>query len=136
MLQEEDKSIQNYSFNKSERLCSRKSIENLLRDQRVCYHHPIKCYYAWEQKQQSSDQNQIAIAVPKKNFKKAVIRNKIKRRIRESYRLNKQQFLVDYLSKSDQKVNLLFHYTSKKEHTFAVIERAVIDVLKELTATQ
>lgn len=136
MLQEEDNLIQNYSFNKSERLCSRKSIENLLRDQKICYHHPIKCYYAWEQKQRPSDQNQIAIAVPKKNFKKAVIRNKIKRRIRESYRLNKKQFFLDYLLKSDQKVNLLFHYTSKKEHTFAVIESAVIAVLKELSATQ
>lgn len=136
MLQEEDNLIQNYSFTKSERLCSRKSIESLLREQNSYHHHPIKCYYLWEQKQKSSDQNQIAIAVPKKNFKKAVIRNRIKRRIREAYRLNKRQFLLDNLSKSDKKVNLLFYYTSKKEHNFALIEEALIAVLKDLTATQ
>ena len=136
MLQEEDNLVQNCCFNKSERLCSRKSIETLLRDQNSYYHHPIKCYYIWEQKQNPSDQNQIAIAVPKKNFKKAVIRNRIKRRIREAYRLNKQQFLLDNISKPDKKVNLLFYYTSKEEHNFALIEEALIAVLKDLTAKQ
>ena len=34
--------------------------------------------------------------VPKKLFKRAVDRNKIRRRIKESYRLNKDKFTVDY----------------------------------------
>lgn len=40
--------------------------------------------------------NRLGIVVSKKISKKAVVRNKIKRRIKEAYRLNEDSFLLGY----------------------------------------
>jgi ribonuclease P protein component len=52
--------------------------------------------------------SQILISVPNRNFKKAVDRNKLKRRIREAYRLNKS------LVSGEQKWLIAYIYTAKE----------------------
>lgn len=56
--------------------------------------------------------NKVFFSVPKKNFKKAVNRNEIKRKILESYRKNKKTFykkkkffLIGYIYNSNKKQN-------------------------------
>ncbi|MGI9548313.1 MAG: ribonuclease P protein component [Flavobacteriaceae bacterium] len=97
-----------FKFNKKEKLKSKKTIERLFREGKAITHHPLKMYYL------SIDDGQecrfkTAVSVPKKNFKSAVHRNRIKRLMRESYRLNKHlifnniegnfAFLILYLGK-------------------------------------
>lgn len=67
---------------------------------------------------------QVAISVPRRNFKTAVARNLLKRRIREAYRLHKEQF-YQKLASADQHVVLMLMYIAKEELPFADIENGV-----------
>lgn len=58
----------------------------------------------------------IMISVPKRNFKRAVARNLLKRRIREAYRLDKEAF-------TGLGLDMLICYKSRDIHPFADIQR-------------
>ncbi|MCY7410592.1 MAG: ribonuclease P protein component, partial [Chitinophagales bacterium] len=75
----------------------------------------------------------ILIAVSTKNFKRAVDRNKVKRLIREAYRLNKQ-VLYDSLKGKNTHLIIGFIYTSKTIESFSLIQEKVILVMKKLAA--
>lgn len=72
----------------------------------------------------------IMISVPKKNFKRAVARNLLKRRIREAYRLNKEAF-------TGLGLDMLICYKSRNIHPFADIQRDLMiareAMVKEVT---
>ena len=79
------------TFKRGERLSSKKTINELFTDGNSFFMHPFKV--AWKNTDLDSDfPVQILISVSKRNFKKAVDRNKIKRQIRESFRKNKSNF--------------------------------------------
>ena len=97
-----------FKFNKREKLKSKKLIERLFREGKNVSHYPLKLYYVRVHEPQEV-KIKTAVSVPKKNFKKAVQRNRIKRLLREGYRLNKHlifnniegnfAFLILYLGK-------------------------------------
>ncbi len=78
----------NFSLKKAERLCSIKVIERLFAEGESFLQYPLKIVYAKSQIP-SDYPAQAAFTVSKKNFKRAVARNRIKRLLRETYRLNK-----------------------------------------------
>jgi len=76
-------------FPKSERLHSRKQIEELFEQGTSFTIYPLKVVYL-KKPLESTQKNQVLISTPKFFFKKSVDRNKLKRRIKEAYRLHKQ----------------------------------------------
>ena len=72
--------------------------------------------------------NRIMVSVPKKFFKRAVKRNLLKRRLRESYRIQK-----DLLS-CDRNIDILFFYNSPEVLDYSVISADVASVLTALNA--
>ncbi len=68
--------------------------------------------------------------VPKKKFKHANDRNKLKRRMREAYRLQKGEF---YTLMEKTKLNLAFLYYSSKAEEYDVIVKAMTKLLNNLT---
>jgi ribonuclease P protein component len=69
--------------------------------------------------------------VPKRNFKKAWQRNKLKRRMREVYRLNKHA-LYSKLQAGNKKIILAFIYTGKKTEDYKEIEKAMLKLIGNL----
>ncbi len=79
---------QNFTFPKKERLKGVKLIERLFKERNAVTSFPIKLFYI-KVEPPTSTKIKAGVSVPKKSFKSAVKRNRIKRLLRESYRLNK-----------------------------------------------
>ena len=77
---------------------------------------------------------QIVFSVSKKRFKRAVDRNVIKRRMREAYRLNKQQQLYDALLATDKRIVFSIGYIGKEIAPYELIEKKMLKLLTQLNA--
>lgn len=122
----------NYSFKKHERLCSKKVVELLFKQQQSFFVHPFKLIWV-ETSLPVNCSAQLLIAVPKKNYKKAVDRNYIKRLIRESYRLHKSM-LYDALLKRNKQVAIAIICIAHDKLTFAETENKIVLLLQRLIA--
>ena len=94
------------TFKKEERPSSEKYIKELFEKGSSFYLHPFKVITLVHPNQ--SGLNQILISVPARNFKRAVDRNLIKRRIREAYRLHKHELI------SNQNWLIAYIYSAKE----------------------
>ena len=118
------------SFTKSERLCSFSEIQSLMKKGETFFHYPFKVVYQNIANEEGNIQpNAVMISVPKRNFKRAVKRNLLKRKIRESYRLNKEILVAP----EGCRTNILFVYVSKDIKEFSYIEEKVKDILALVT---
>ncbi|MDO4881220.1 MAG: ribonuclease P protein component [Capnocytophaga sp.] len=81
--------MQNNTFPKREKLCSYSDIQQLFSEGKSIKNFPLKLLFFPIEKEIT----QVLISVPKRNLKKSVQRNRVKRLIRESYRLQKSLFL-------------------------------------------
>jgi len=120
-----------FTFKKEERLSRKKLIDELFKSGSSFYLQPFKVLIAplnLSQGETTFTQRfpaQILISVSSKNFRRAVDRNKIKRLIRESYRLNKH-LLYGELEKKNKKILIAFLYSSKKIESFSLINEKVV----------
>ena len=78
-----------FTFRKEERLSKEKHIQELFDKGSSFYLFPFKVLFL-PNPDPAVQHHQVLISVSKKNFKRAVDRNLIKRRIREAYRLQKE----------------------------------------------
>ena len=72
----------------------------------------------------------VMFVVPKKKFKRAHDRNLLKRRMREAYRINKNNFYAS-LNENGLKISCAFLYMSGKPDTYVVIQKSLIDLLSQ-----
>ncbi|MGN0201607.1 MAG: ribonuclease P protein component [Candidatus Cryptobacteroides sp.] len=80
-----------YTLSKNERLCGKTRISALMSKGRWGKTDSLKyCYLEDSASPGSAGENRIMVSVPKKFFKRAVKRNLLKRRLRESYRTQKE----------------------------------------------
>ena len=115
------------SLKKNERLCSFSEIQSLMKKGETFFHYPFKVVYQNISIEEEGTQapNAIMVSVPKRNFKRAVKRNLLKRRIRESYRLNKEILAAP----QGCRTNILLVYVSKDIKEFSYIEEKVKEIL-------
>jgi ribonuclease P protein component len=81
----------NTSFQNIEKLKSKKLIEQLFAEGKSLSAHPLRLIFI-EATFDEDVKLKVAVSVSKKNFNKAVDRNRIKRLLRESYRLQKHAY--------------------------------------------
>ncbi|HPD52683.1 MAG: ribonuclease P protein component [Bacteroidota bacterium] len=119
------------TFRKLERLVSRKSFETLVQEGQSVHHPPVRL--TWQRQVLSTGfPAATAFSVPKRNFRRAVDRNRIKRLLREAFRKNKAE-LYTLLEERKQEVALLFVFTGRKLPDYRQVETQVMRCLQQLT---
>jgi len=116
----------NFGISIHEKLKSKKQITELFTTGKHIFVNSI--HIVWQYCEQNDDILKFGVSVGKRNFKRAVKRNVLKRRMREAYRINKSQ-LIQHLLSVDRKIELMIIFKAKEELSFHVIE---IDLQKAI----
>lgn len=116
----------NYRFSKQEKLKSRKVIDKLFSDRKSYTKYPLKVFFL---PQEHEEVHRAAFSVPKRNYKLAVDRNRIKRQIRETYRLHKT--IIN--NNTQQKYAMLFLYIGKEKTNYPTLEKSMVFLLNKLS---
>ncbi len=109
-----------YTLGKKERLKSKKLIERLFKEGENIKKFPLRFIYLKTDSLQNNS-IQASFSVPKRNFKKAVDRNRIKRLLREAYRIEKREFFEN----STIPFVFMLTYLGKKEPKFSDIQEKI-----------
>jgi ribonuclease P protein component len=121
------------TFPKAERLTSRKLIEKLVQEGNSFSQYPFRLSWLPAELKEKVPA-QVAIVVSKRNFKRAVDRNRIKRLMREVYRKNKSG-LHQILTNKNMQCALLLLYTGKVVPDFAEVDRKLRLTLQRFEQT-
>jgi len=119
------------TFTKQERLCRAEEIDNLFISGDTLMCSPFRAVWLLSDKKQENPA-QILIVAPKRNIAKAVDRNKIKRMIREAYRMNKATF-YEALTPTKKHMQFALIYQLEKIVTYSVIVEKIKLVLLRLS---
>jgi len=122
--------LMRFTLGSNEKLKSRKQITQLFEEGLSLKEYPIRIRFL---KVDDADlQFKVAFSVPKRNVKLAVNRNRIKRMLREVYRLNKQ-IIFDGI---DGNYILMFLYTDRTEWEYQDLEKKMIRLLQKFVENQ
>ncbi|MFZ2900745.1 MAG: ribonuclease P protein component [Saprospiraceae bacterium] len=113
-----------FRFTRAERLKSRKLIGALFKEGQSFAVFPLRIIFI---RSAEGSGVQAAFSVSKRHFKRAVQRNRIKRQMREAYRLRKNQF-----PDTTGQLSLMVLYTAKEALPYAQIEAAMGRLLKKI----
>jgi ribonuclease P protein component len=108
-----------FSFHKFERLSKKKSIQELFDKGSSFTLYPFRVHYL-AVNSEDIHCNKVLFTVAKKNFRRAVDRNRIKRLMREAYRLSKIHMVLPV------KLHIAYIYVGKEILPFEHIQKKMI----------
>lgn len=119
-----------FSLGKNYKLCSKVIIDDLFASGKTVKSYPL---IAITKTVEFNDNIpfKIVFSAPKRTFRKAVQRNRIKRICREAVRLNKS-ILETYLVENNKQLALFLVYSSKDELNSKQLEKKVIKLFNEI----
>jgi ribonuclease P protein component len=122
--------VRRNTLKRTERLKSSRIIGELFDSGDTITIFPLKLFWSTDNYDQPVPAR-MAVAIPARNIRNAVDRNRLKRRIREAYRLNKQILLV-FLSDKKLYLNFVFLYLPKTVSSYSQISEALIKILMNI----
>ncbi len=120
--------MRTFTFRKEERLSSKILLDKLFSEGKSLFSYPFKFIFLKIEQDDVPD-IRVVFSVPKRNFKQAVKRNLIRRRIKEAYRLNKQTFANDI---AGNKLIVFVIYAEKAILEYKQIETGLIKGFKKV----
>lgn len=122
--------VKRFGLSKTERLKSRKQIDKLFAGGRAFVVFPIRVTYLFASGEEQGVK--MGVTVSKRAFKKATDRNRVKRLLREAYRLQKEE-LQTAVQRHEKSASVFFIYTGKTIASFPEIKAAMAKCLKKLS---
>jgi ribonuclease P protein component len=119
-----------HTFRKKERISRQKEIDALFEKGTSFIAYPLRVVYV-EQQPVSGAEAAVLVGVSKKKFKRAVRRNRVKRLIREAYRLNKQ-LLLESLQEKGKGLLIGFLFVGNGLPDWKTVETAMVKALTAL----
>ncbi len=120
-----------YTFKKEERLCNKRLLEKLFSSGSSFLCYPFRVSWLQTTYGQTAAV-QVAFAVAKKRYRRAVDRNLIKRRTREVYRLHKHELLYRFLQEENRHIILSINYIGKEINDFGFMDKKMAKLLIQL----
>ena len=122
--------INNYKFRKEEKIVGENRIDSLFIEGKSFVAFPLRVVYLKTELSLSSPLS-VLVSVPKKRIKSAVKRNRIKRQVREAYRLNKH-YLEVVTESIDQHLDIAFVFVRDELMEYSIIEKGMRKGLTEI----
>ncbi len=115
---------------KYEKLCSRTAINNIFQSGKsvICY--PLRAVFTLSEATETPAK--FLITIPKKKIRKAVNRVLLRRKVRETYRLNRH-LLIPKLQKYGISINVAFVYLSDEISDYIHINEKMQAMLEKIT---
>ena len=98
----------------------RSNILSVLKNGKAVFKYPVRATF-------EPGEGELIFTVPKRNFKRAVKRNLLKRRMREAYRLNCAPL-------EGRGLNIFFFYVAVKEESYESIEKSIRSLIADMAA--
>ncbi len=119
-----------FTFKKNERITGKKRVETLFENGESFVAYPLRVVFR-TLPDKTESQVSVLISVPKKKVKLSVNRNRIKRLIREAYRLNKHKLnqIPDSVG-----IDIAFVYLNTEVTEYAKIEKGMCKAMNEISA--
>ena len=121
--------VKQFSYNKKEKLKSRKQLEQLFSAGKTFTVFPLKIFYELNDAQDNI--LKTGVGVSKKYFRKAVERNRIKRLLREAYRTEKTE-LLNYIQQNKKQIALFFLYIDKSLPDYNLLKQKMQQAIEKL----
>ena len=120
------------TFRKQERMVSQRLIDDLFGggNSRSVAAFPLRAVYKLRERGAHETPLQMLVSVPKKHFHHAVDRNRVKRQVREAWRLHKP--LLAEAVASDKQLLVAFIWQSGQQLSTQEVETRVVSIVKRL----
>ncbi|MGP1547972.1 MAG: ribonuclease P protein component [Prevotella sp.] len=123
-----------FTLSKEERISSKRQIDRLFGGggSRSITSYPIRAVYLLERTDGENTPVSILASVPKKCFKRAVKRNRVKRQLREAYRKNKHSIINKVNSLEGMSLMIAFIWMENKLYDSKTVEQKIKNLLQRI----
>lgn len=123
------------TLKKKERLCSRTLIEKLFHKggSRSMAAFPLRLVYMLADSGSAAPSAQMLVSVPKRCFKRAVKRNRVKRQVREAYRKNKATVYGGLEGRDGASLSMAFIWLDDKLWPSSDVDAKVANLMQRLS---
>ena len=121
-----------FTLDKDERVTGRSLVETLFGggESRSVSYSPLRVVYCLTQRETAPVR--ILVSVPKRHFKRAVKRNRVKRQLREAYRKNKHLLAGRMEAMPDKALALAFIWMDSQLHDSSEVESRMVSLLTRI----
>ena len=120
---------QRFTFGKAEHLCLEKEIDRLFSSGERFLSFPLQVAYLSNENGRGAVS--VLFSVSKKRFKRAVHRNRVKRLMRECFRLNKAS-LYELLEEKNRSLSIAFVFIDKELPNYQLVEKGMQKAMDKL----